>query len=556
MQKVNRNSKITAILIVLFLVSLFGFMYFKKNTHSYELSVIPRSSGREKFLPYQGTITAIWGDDMSLYTCGEENGIVVLKWDKKGNKIWHQTWDYSQDKEVPTGIWGNDDSVFVCGIIKNSNLSENSPSTAFVAKWNKNSTFLWSVIWNATNYDRFDDVWGDENALYVGGSINTYESDNEALLVKFDHFGNQLWYHSYPNSYPLSAIQGTRDHIYGTASNFMWKWDKEGTVVWNRTIPTNTRDIWIINDEIYLLREWIVILGTPGMVGVEPGGFLKVTSLIQKWSSEGISQWNQSKYIWARYYDDFRVPKSQLWGNSLAIFSCEDIQDGDSSLELLKSRTTISITQYTLNGTVLWNSTLDEHISDRQTVHSMCFWGDDENIYIFCQYIDLETLDIKTYFTGWGLSSPKPSVPLLIGICSAGLIIIISSSWVVLKPIRRYRRVLINKELHEIAFQQNQGDYENERILDRLLNYIEKYGTNQQKDYGIFLNKRNIINHLFQSRLNEQLNLTKSHDFNTAYDELIILLRDTSTPNYASYIDYRIVSKITELLKKVAEMRR
>ena len=126
-----------------------------------------------------------------------------------------------------------------------------------IVKWTSNGRYLWHTLWNESDYISASDLAVNAEGIYVTGSIPSAEG-NQVFLVKFDHQGNFLWvkYWRKGESQHGSMINFDAEgcvyvgvvmlweyppHDTWNHTDYLLKYDIEGSLVWEKTIETNSQ---------------------------------------------------------------------------------------------------------------------------------------------------------------------------------------------------------------------------------------------------------------------------------------------------------------------------
>ncbi len=270
-------------------------------------STNPQSTGvniSEEWNKTWGSISSdrgggIWVNGAYIYTCGytymnvntNRMDMVVIKWDKDGNKIWNFTWGGEWDDEA-CGISGNATHLFICGsytpslgdsrlILMAWDLDGNVEwyrtygtdacgkgisifnsyiyTTGYIymsgmsdqlllIKWDLFGNLQWGQTWggSATEFGR--DVYATEDAIYAYGDTNSYGNGSyDCFLTKWDSDGNRQWNKTWGgglsdlglgvivNSSAIYTSGLTQSYSTGSDDFYIIKWDEQGNILWNRT---------------------------------------------------------------------------------------------------------------------------------------------------------------------------------------------------------------------------------------------------------------------------------------------------------------------------------
>ena len=193
----------------------------------------------------------------STYSYGAGNrDTLVLKYDSSGSLLWNKTWGGSGDD------WGNgialdgSGNAFITGFTDSYGTGNND---AFLLKYNSSGNLLWYKTWGGSDRD-----YGYEIALdglgkaYITGVTYSYGLGNSnAFLLKYDSFGNLLWYKTwggdsygdYAYGYGIAVDGSGNTFITGTYTSYgpydvdgiLLKYDSSGDLLWEKT--------WEVSDD-------------------------------------------------------------------------------------------------------------------------------------------------------------------------------------------------------------------------------------------------------------------------------------------------------------------
>jgi hypothetical protein len=186
---------------------------------------------------------AIVDEAGNLYVAGFSDGFyeepqraILLKYDVEGTIQWSRKVAIAQNS-IGTGTsialdpQGN---ALIGGY-----SCENDDYSLFYAKYAPDGEELLRITWDTSFHDKcYALTVGPNNSVYVGG-----ESDSDALLIKFDQFGNELWTLDWGGASldrvtslsldtkgDLIAAGRTRSVVPGAESTFLLKVSPNGTL--------------------------------------------------------------------------------------------------------------------------------------------------------------------------------------------------------------------------------------------------------------------------------------------------------------------------------------
>ncbi len=280
-----------------------------------------------------------------------DNGFILLKYDQNGNLLWDKFWQngtlwLGEAFEVDTDEAGN---AYFCGGSYNPGTDSWDLD---VLKYNPSGTFQWVRTWNGGFQDKGKDISYDGNGhLYVAGYADTslMEFIPDACLVKYDTSGNLLWGRTWQSENESNgngvAIDGLGNaYLAGTTSNdethvdaLLVKYDPNGNQIWNRTWITSNFDFGegVVTDgsnNVYLAGKTNI------------SGPLVYDALLVKYDTNGNQLWNKT---WDGGYDE-KSFKVAIDGSGNLYLTGEQDRPGAYYLYLAKFDT---------NGNLLWNLT-------------------------------------------------------------------------------------------------------------------------------------------------------------------------------------------------------
>ena len=192
----------------------------------------------------------IWGDEFeNIYTCGYtysfgagDMDLVLVKWDSRfGNKDWNRTWG-GESAEIAWGVWGDGTSIYTCG---NTDSFGTGDDDLVLVAWDRFGNKLWNSTWGGFSMDYGFGIWGDGSYIYTcGGTMSAGEGGHDLVLVKWNKFGDLIWYRTWgdPEDNAGHGIWGDGTFIYTCGGKFrapsiafLVKWDNAGNQIWNST---------------------------------------------------------------------------------------------------------------------------------------------------------------------------------------------------------------------------------------------------------------------------------------------------------------------------------
>jgi len=134
------------------------------------------------------------GDDGYLYITGTSvsEGILLLKYDIDGNFQWYKNYKYADDDRGFGIALDSEANIYISGYIRVN------PSPwrfdIIVLKFNQTGDLNWTRTWHKNDYERGTEIHIDTNDdLYICGLTGDVWSPTNALYLKYDKDGNEIW---------------------------------------------------------------------------------------------------------------------------------------------------------------------------------------------------------------------------------------------------------------------------------------------------------------------------------------------------------------------------
>jgi hypothetical protein len=246
------------------------------------------------------------GSDGSVYAIGsaEDNtknmtyGYIV-KFDKHNKKIWSRTIAF-----------GDEDYVYFKGItldkhnylyVVGMNSTEGEGLNALIVKFDKKGNRLWTKTVGGTGYDEFKDIVIDKYGnIYASGQTSSNDGDvmdcnngdMDTWLVKFGKNGKKMWdrtnggsetdalnsisIDSSGNLYAageVESIDGDISHDTNDRKPLLIKFDKNGHKVWDRIVVQGSYNYYFVDSVVKKGRIYAAgTIGDPGVVRFDKDG--------------------------------------------------------------------------------------------------------------------------------------------------------------------------------------------------------------------------------------------------------------------------------------------
>ena len=172
--------------------------------------------------------------------------VVIIKYNNDGIEQWSLTWggwsiDWGTAIQVdPSG------NIYVAGHTFSFGLGRYD---MFLKKYDNNGVELWNRTWGGINDDYAEDLVLDSSGnIYLIGATNSFGTNTDMALVKYDTDGVQQWNRTWggndvdygnglilDSSDDLYVVGYTRSYGLGNADIYIANFDKQGLLKWNRT---------------------------------------------------------------------------------------------------------------------------------------------------------------------------------------------------------------------------------------------------------------------------------------------------------------------------------
>ena len=234
------------------------------------------------------------------YICGRTSGndkALIAKYDTSGNLVWQRTLEGPSSTYAEQIALDSSGNPHICGRHQND---------LFIAKYNSSGTLEWQK--GLTGYGGPGSSAGYESGnglaidslgnIYVSGDTNSGPGTYDAMLIKYDSLGNELWQKTvggggYANSGEVQV--DSSDNLYlcgyddsmGHVQAYVIKYNSSGTEQWQRMVGGSSGEYCYAmavdnSGNVYLA-------GTTSSTGTSGGG----DYLIVKYDSLGNLQWQR-----------------------------------------------------------------------------------------------------------------------------------------------------------------------------------------------------------------------------------------------------------------------
>lgn len=175
-------------------------------------------------------ITSITLDNSGIYCAGitknatgDDNDLLIQKYDKDGNSLWSNTWEGINYESAESITIDNDSNVYVCGNIENRTIGCGYTSQIMILKYDNKGNRIWNRTWNVSENDISTEIAIYNSELYISGCTNLIYG-YAALILKYNLDGNLLWNktwteNKYLNYYTQSIIYDKDIYMAGGYNN-------------------------------------------------------------------------------------------------------------------------------------------------------------------------------------------------------------------------------------------------------------------------------------------------------------------------------------------------
>jgi len=209
----------------------------------------------------------------------------IVKLDKRGNKIWEKTYG-SRNFDVLKSVTATNDGFIAVGFIQKDNNGKDRDTDVWILKFDKKGNKIWEKVWGGKNIDYANKIIKTNDNNYLIIITTALKSGNKIYshiqAVKIDVYGNKLWENSFGGTYSdigYSAIQSDDNFVIvgmtsskgkGNYDGWIIKIDKYGKKIWDKTFGGEKND------------------GAKGIIQTDDRGYIVVGST----ESKGNGKWD------------------------------------------------------------------------------------------------------------------------------------------------------------------------------------------------------------------------------------------------------------------------
>lgn len=282
------------------------------------------------------------------FPASPDRNILLVRYTSEGEQVWNRTWSAEYD-EAAYGLAVSSTWVYLAG----STASTDSQGDGLLMKVDLAGNIVWNATWGGAGADWFSRVAVGADGIYAVGSTRSYGAgESDALLVKFDIDGHQLWNATWGSSkadygYGLAVAA---DGIYlsgqtgaasdGNSNATLVKFSPSGLQVWNASWKAGSQNagmaLAVVGDSIYV-TGWTRNTGANATVKLP----------LLKFRNTGTLLWNRTFSA---------APLSNDLGYAVALVSNLVYVAGDSR-ESPPAPFQCLLLCFDANGTLQWNRT-------------------------------------------------------------------------------------------------------------------------------------------------------------------------------------------------------
>jgi hypothetical protein len=266
----------------------------------------------------------------------------------------------TENVDVTKDVWANEKAIYVVGSIEHNTTYSKLMLSKFTQSIHMQREQVWSINWSSGPATFGKGVWSNGTDIYTVGQY-----DNNFVLIKWDVNGTEIWNSTWNLDGKfgnIHSIWGNNDEIYACGvyvdDLVLIKWNNNGMQLWNRTWGgiewDEGFDIWGNESDIYTC-------GSTSSFGVGSND-----SLIIRWDSDGNQLWNST---WGKNYEDYFT---SIYGIGNELYTC------GSTWSINESSTDVLIMKWFTNGTRDWKKVTGESRDDIGN----SIWANDYHVYV------------------------------------------------------------------------------------------------------------------------------------------------------------------------------
>ena len=277
------------------------------------------SDGNQMWNTTWGEINGDWGQGVAVasdgvYVVGYTNSFgaglsdaFLLKYDFDGNQLWVKTWG-GGNHDYGNGVAVTDGGVYMTGYTRSFGAGvDDGSEDPFLVKYDSDGNQLWNTTWEEpSNEDGFGVAVAGDGVYVAGHTLSVGAGSYDALLVKYDSDGNQLWNTTWGGAsadYGRAVVAGS-DGVYlagytdsfgaGYTDSFVTKYDPDGNQMWNTTWGGGWEPEHILGAA--LSGDGVYVVGKTYSFGAG-----RYDAFLIEYDSDGHQLWNTT---WGGDYDE------------------------------------------------------------------------------------------------------------------------------------------------------------------------------------------------------------------------------------------------------------
>ncbi|TFG19148.1 MAG: hypothetical protein EU530_07165 [Promethearchaeota archaeon] len=262
--------------------------------------------------------------------------------------------------DIAEDVWADEDAIYVVGSIEENTTTSKLMLSKFIQNIHMQREQIWSVNWSSNSATYGKGIWSNGTEIFTIG-----EYYNNFVLIKWNIDGTEIW----NSTWNLKGEFGRVHSVWGISNEIyvsgvyiddlvLIKWNNEGTEIWNRTWGglgwEEGFDVWGSGNDIYTC-------GSTSSYGAKSND-----TLIIRWNSDGIRIWNKT---WSRVNEEYLT---SIYGNGDDLYVC------GSKWNTNELSTDVLIMKWYTNGTLHWYKVTGEEYNDIGT----SIWANDYHVYI------------------------------------------------------------------------------------------------------------------------------------------------------------------------------